>query len=144
MRINKKVAGLVIVGALLIAISVTYISAILIRNSQLRKRITDLLTDLPDVDAIPAISKAQAIETVKDFLGSEAIKSRGYERCKILELKLTIAKPNYNFEYDFVFTPFKEEPTLVWYVCIIDRHRYRFDVMVDGQNGSIVGMVQYK
>ena len=102
------------------------------------------LMDIHEVNTVPKISENQAIETAVNFLESETIKSKGYNKCKILKTELVIARPNYDPSQDKILVPMGK-PTLVWYIYTSDDITGRLlDVMADAQTGSVVGFLQYR
>jgi uncharacterized membrane protein YkoI len=99
------------------------------------------LIDLQDLNIVPAISEAQAIEAVEKYVQSDVITSRGYEQCEVRNIELVIDRPNHDLTHDKILVPLGE-PTLVWYVHVRDAIRgWLIDVMVDAQTGAIVGLI---
>jgi uncharacterized membrane protein YkoI len=99
------------------------------------------LIDVQDLNVVPAISEAQAIEAAEKYVQSEAITSRGYEQCEVRNLELVIDRPNHDLTRDKILVPLGE-PTLVWYVHVRNAIRGWFiDVMVDAQTGAVVGLI---
>jgi len=102
------------------------------------------LMDMHEVNTVSKISENQAIEIAVNFLESETIKSKGYNKCKILKTELVIARPDYDPSQDKILIPMGK-PTLVWYMYTSDDITGRLlDVMIDAQTGSVVGFSQYR
>lgn len=103
------------------------------------------LLEIHDVNIVPRVSRNQAIEEVKNFVSSEAVKSKGYDKCKILRTELVVARPNYNLKQNKRLIP-RGPPTLVWHMHLRNAisGRKLADIMVDAQTGTVVGFMGYR
>jgi uncharacterized membrane protein YkoI len=101
------------------------------------------LIDVPDIDFVTDISNDTALEVVEEFVESDAIKLKGYEKCEVFGSDLIIARPNYNVQQDAPLVPMGNA-SLAWCVSLRDSHGWRLDVMVDAHTGSIIGLNQYR
>lgn len=102
------------------------------------------LIDVQGLDTTPIVLETEATETVKSFSQTNAIMSKGYVSCEIVSTELIIAQPNYNSSNDRPLIPIGK-PTLVWYEQLKEKSTgWRIDLMIDAQNGAVVGLVQYR
>jgi hypothetical protein len=101
------------------------------------------LIDVLDIDVVASISKETALEVVKEFVESDAIKSKGYEKCDVISSDLIIVRPNYNEQQDTPLIPMGDA-SLAWSIGLRDRQGWRLDAMVDAHTGSIIGLNQYR
>jgi hypothetical protein len=98
------------------------------------------LIDVRNVNVVPAISEAQAIDEAEKYLQSEAMTSRRYEQCEVYKVDLVIDRPNHDLTLDKILVPLGE-PALVWYVYAREAiHGWLIDVMVDAQTGGVIGL----